>query len=105
MNGERSLKITKLDDRVSYTRLVYNEPIIGKTITFSGTINTKGSMYIVIFEMYNTSNVNVSRIDIPAGVTQEFAVSLTTSNQNDYFIFQALIIDDTYWDNLQLNIQ
>ena len=105
VNGERSLKITKLDDRNSYTRITYNKPLIEKTITFSGTINTKGNMNITIFEMYNNVDINVSRINIPSGVTQEFAVSLTTSAQNDYFIFQALITDDTYWDNLQLNIQ
>lgn len=105
MNGERSLKITKLDDRNSYTRITYNKPLIEKTITFSGTINTKGNMNITIFEMYNNVDINVSRVNIPSGVTQDFAVSLTTSAQNDYFIFQALITDDTYWDNLQLNIQ
>lgn len=62
-------------------------------------------MNITIFEMYNNTDIKTSRINIPSNVTQEFIVSLTTSNQNDYFIFQALITDDTYWDNLKLNIQ
>ena len=104
INGERSLKIIKSGEGNTYARITYNESVIQKTITLTGTIKNSGQCSITLFE-FDSSIISQEAIIIPANSDTDFSLTLETGSQNASIILQFLGYNDFFIDNLKLIIQ
>lgn len=94
----------KTNEGNSYVRIHY-EPILEKTITFTGTIKTSSiQCSLSVFEI-NSGIINSANVLIPKDSSQNFSISLTTSDQNEEIILQCFNYSDVFLDNLNLKTQ
>lgn len=87
--GEQSIKITKLAVSGSYSRIIYNQSIINKTVTASATIKTEdnsATFFLLELDRYNV--INQKYVTIPSNSFIKVTLLLEGGTSNTLFAIQ-----------------
>ena len=106
--GEQSLKLTKNASSGSYSRIIYNQSIINKTVTISAHIRTEDTIcQLLLLEVdSNGSTIQSRTVNIPSNSYGTFNISLISGSNNSKFVIHFGNIggqgSDIYVDNIML---
>ena len=106
--GEQSLKLTKNASSGSYSRIIYNQSIINKTVTISAHIRTEDTIcQLLLLELdSNSSTIQSITVNIPSNSYGTFNTSLISGSNNSKFVIHFGNIggqgSDIYVDNIML---
>ena len=104
--GEQSLKLTKNASSGSYSRIIYNQGIINKTVTISAhirTVDTNAQLLLLELDS-NGSTIQSRTVNIPSNTYGTFNTSLISGSNNSKFVIQFSNIggqgSDIYVDDI-----
>lgn len=104
--GEQSLKLTKNASSGSYSRIIYNQSIINKTVTISAHIRTEDTIcQLLLLELdSNGSTIQSRTVNIPSNSYGTFNTSLISGSNNSKFVIHFSNIggqgSDIYVDDI-----
>lgn len=107
VNGENSLKITKLLTSSYWIQARYYSTIINEELTGKLTIKTKQSnVRIYLVEILNSSFINSNSVTIPNNTVAPVEILLNSGENNTAFALHVEILGDInntcFIDNLEL---
>ena len=108
--GEQSLKLTKNASSGSYSRIIYNQSIINKTVTVSAhirTVDTKAQLLLSELDS-NDNTIQTGTVNIPTNSYGTFTSSLISGSNNSKFVIHFGNIggqnSDIYVDDISLTV-
>ena len=108
--GEQSLKLTKNASSGSYSRIIYNQSIINKTVTVSAhirTVDTNAQLLLLEFDS-DSRTIQTGTVNIPTNSYGTFNISLISGSNNSKFVIQFSNIggqgSDIYVDDISLTV-